>query len=69
MSAPEVGKRRHLSLPDLSSVSRLPRPIKAIVYLAMLAVITVAAISALAATVVIIGEITGAFRIGSLIGQ
>ncbi|MGW1679511.1 hypothetical protein [Saccharopolyspora sp. NPDC002376] len=68
MSAPGIGKNSHLSLPDFASVTKLPKPIKALVYLIMLAVITVAGIAALAATMAVIGQLTGAFDIFSFIG-
>ncbi|GAA2776858.1 hypothetical protein [Saccharopolyspora taberi] len=63
MSAPGIGKEPHLSLPDFSAVTRLPKPVKALVYLVLLAVLTVAALGALAATIVIIGQLTGAFSL------
>lgn len=63
MSAPGIGKQPHFTLPDLSAVAELPKPLKALVYLVMLAVLTVASIGALAATVVIVGQLTGAFNI------
>lgn len=63
MSTPGIGKEPHFWLPDLSSLSRLPKPLKALVYLIMLAVLTVAGISALLATAVVIGELTGSFDI------
>ncbi|PKW14984.1 hypothetical protein [Saccharopolyspora spinosa] len=67
MSAPGIGKESHISLPDFGSVARLPKPIKAIVYLIMLSVITVAAIGALLATIVVIGQLSGAFNVFSFI--
>lgn len=67
MSAPGIGKESHLSLPDLSSVAKLPKPVRALVYLVMLAVLTVAGISALLATIVIIGQLTGSFDISAFI--
>jgi hypothetical protein len=66
MSAPGIRKDPRLSLPDFSAVAKLPKPIKALVYLVMLSVVTVAALGALAATVVIIGQLTGAFDITAL---
>lgn len=69
MSAPDLRKNPHFGLPDFSTVSKLPKPIKALVYLIMLAVLTVAAVSALSATVVIIGQLTGAFQLPFLGGQ
>lgn len=69
MSAPDLRKSPHFSLPDLSAVSRLPKPIKILVYLMMLAILTVAAVSALAATVVVIGELTGAFQLPVLMSK
>jgi hypothetical protein len=69
MSAPDLRRTPHFSLPDFASVSRLPKPIKALVYLMTLAVLTVAAVSALAATVVIIGQLTGAFQLPFLAGR
>ncbi|MDR7300890.1 hypothetical protein [Haloactinomyces albus] len=69
MSTPGIGKEPHFWLPDLSSVTRLPKPLKALVYLIMLAVLTVAGISALLATAVIIGEVTGSFDIAVLMGR
>jgi hypothetical protein len=69
MSAPGVEKQPHFALPDFSSVARLPKPMKALVYLVMLAVLTVAALGALAATVVVIGEITGTFEITALMAR
>lgn len=65
MSAPGLGKQQHFTLPDLASINRLPKPLKALVYLAMLAVLTVASIGALLATIVIVGQLTGAFNIFS----
>ncbi|PRW64109.1 hypothetical protein [Actinopolyspora mortivallis] len=70
MSAPGIGKDpRQLSLPDFSSVSRLPKPLKALVYLVMLALLTTAGVSALLATTVIIGQLTGSFDITMFIGR
>jgi hypothetical protein len=69
MSAPDLRKSPHFWLPDFATVAQLPKPIKALIYLIMLAVLTVAAVSALAATVVIIGELTGAFQLPFLGGQ
>ena len=69
MSAPGIGKESNLSLPDFSSVSRLPKPLKALVYLIMLAVLTAVGVSALFATVVIIGELTGSFDITVFMGR
>lgn len=69
MSAPDLRKNALFWLPDWSTVSQLPKPIKALVYLIMLAVLTVATVSALAATVVIIGELTGAFHLPVLPGR
>lgn len=66
---PDLRKPVHAGLPDLSAVSRLPRPVKALVYLLMLAVLTVAAVAALTATVVIIGQLTGAFELPVLAGR
>ncbi len=63
MSAPGIGKHAHLVLPDFSSVAELPKPLKALVYLAMLAVLTVVGVAALLATIVILGQFTGAFDI------
>ncbi|CAM00832.1 hypothetical protein A8924_1909 [Saccharopolyspora erythraea NRRL 2338] len=63
MSAPGIGKESHLTLPDLSAVTRLPKPVKALVYLLILSVMTVAALGALAATIVILGQLTGAFSL------
>lgn len=59
MSAPGIGKGPHFSLPDFSAIERLPKPIKALVYLIIASVMTLAGIAALTATVVVIGEITG----------
>ncbi|KAA5826576.1 hypothetical protein ABT337_17810 [Saccharopolyspora hirsuta] len=67
MSAPGIGKNSHLSLPDLASVTKLPKPIKALVYLVMLAVLTVAGIAALMAAMVVIGQLTGAFDVFSFL--
>ncbi len=70
MSAPGLGKEPRISLPDFWSwVNSLPKPLKAIVYLIMLAALTVAAMGALLATMVIIGEVTGAFDLGRIIGH
>jgi hypothetical protein len=69
MSAPGIGKESNLSLPDFSSVSRLPKPLKALVYLIMLSVLTAAGVSALFATVVIIGQLTGSFDITAFMGR
>lgn len=69
MSAPGIGKDPRLSLPDFSAVTRLPKPIKAMVYLVMLAVLTVAGMGALLATAVIIGQLTGTFDIMAFIGR
>lgn len=74
MSAPDLRKpdlRKTVNawLPNFDAVSRLPRPVKALVYLLMLAILTVAAIGALAAIVVIIGELTGAFPFPFLAGR
>ncbi len=69
MSAPGIGKEPHLSLPDLSAISKLPKPIKAVVYLVVLAVLTVAGIGALLATVVIMGQLTGSFDVVAFIGR
>ncbi|QUH01096.1 hypothetical protein HUO13_09915 [Saccharopolyspora erythraea] len=63
MSAPGIGKESHLTLPDFSAVTRLPKPVKALVYLLILSVMTVAALGALAATIVILGQLTGAFSL------
>lgn len=65
MSAPGIGKDDHFTLPDLASVAQLPKPIRALVYLVMLAVLTVAGISALLATIVLIGQLSGAFDVSS----
>jgi len=65
MSAPGIGKENHFALPDLDSVARLPKPIKALVYLAMLALLTVAGVSVLLATIVLIGQLTGAFDVSA----
>ncbi|MFR9729434.1 hypothetical protein ACL03H_09405 [Saccharopolyspora sp. MS10] len=65
MSAPGIGKENHFALPDLASVAQLPKPVRALVYLVMLSVLTVAALSALLATVVVIGQLTGAFSIAA----
>jgi hypothetical protein len=62
MSAPGIGKESQVSLPDFASVAKLPKPIKAVVYLIMLSVLTVAGIGALLATIAIIGQLTGAFN-------
>ncbi|GAA0532755.1 hypothetical protein GCM10011581_17480 [Saccharopolyspora subtropica] len=62
MSAPGISKESQFSL-DFASVTRLPKPIKAIVYLMMLSVMTVAAMGALLATIAIIGQLTGAFDV------
>ncbi len=59
MSAPGIGKGSHFSPPDFSAIERLPKPLKALVYLIIASVMTLAGIAALAATVVVIGEITG----------
>ncbi|MBB5152923.1 hypothetical protein [Saccharopolyspora phatthalungensis] len=67
MSAPGIGKEPHVSLPDFASVAKLPKPIKALVYLIMLSVLTVAGIGALLATIAIIGQLTGAFDVFSFI--
>ncbi len=69
MSAPGIGKQPRLAVPDLASVGRLPKPIKALVYLAMLAVLTVAVVGALLATVVIIGEVTGSLEIATIMSR
>lgn len=69
MSAPGIGKHPHLSLSDLSAITRLPKPLRAIVYLVVLSVLTVAGISALIATAAIIGQLTGAFDVLALVGQ
>ncbi|KEI45412.1 hypothetical protein [Saccharopolyspora rectivirgula] len=66
MSAPGIEKEPHFSL-DLSAVSELPKPVKALVYLGMLAVMTVAGLVALLATIAIIGQLTGAFDIFAMI--
>ncbi|MBA8825484.1 hypothetical protein FHX42_002835 [Saccharopolyspora lacisalsi] len=69
MSAPGIGKQPRLAVPDFASVTRLPKPIKALVYLAMLAVLTVAVVGALLATVVIIGEVTGSLEIATIMSR
>ncbi|WP_460962193.1 hypothetical protein [Parasphingorhabdus pacifica] len=63
MSTPSIGREPHFSMPDLSAVTTLPKPIKAVVYLMMLSVLTVASLGALLTTVVIIGQLSGAFDI------
>ncbi|MBQ0926092.1 MULTISPECIES: hypothetical protein [Saccharopolyspora] len=68
MSAPGIGKEPHFTLPDLDSVSKLPKPIKAVVYLIIMSVLTVAALGALMATIAIIGQLSGAFDIFRLLG-
>ncbi|MER7011558.1 hypothetical protein ABT324_09050 [Saccharopolyspora sp. NPDC000359] len=68
MSAPGIGKNSHLALPDLASVTKLPKPIKALVYLVVLAVLTVAGITALMAAMVVIGQLTGTFDVFNFIG-
>ncbi|MEU5848748.1 hypothetical protein [Saccharopolyspora shandongensis] len=68
MSAPGIGKESHISLPDFGSVAKLPKPIKALVYLIMLSVLTVAGIGALMATIAVIGQLTGAFDVFSFFG-
>lgn len=68
MSAPGIGKP-HLSLPDLSSITELPKPLRAIAYLMVLAVLTVAGIGALLASAAIIGQLTGAFDIITLVSR
>ncbi|MGP4016453.1 hypothetical protein [Saccharopolyspora sp. 5N708] len=68
MSATGIGKEPHVSLPDLTSVAKLPKPIKALVYLIMLSALTVAGIGALLATIAIIGQLTGAFDVFGFIG-
>ena len=59
MSSPGIGKGSHFSMPDFSGIERLPKPLKALVYLLIASAVTIAGIAALAATVVIIGQITG----------
>jgi hypothetical protein len=66
MSAPGIGKESQLSLSDFSWVAELPKPVKALVYLVMLSVLTVAALGALAATIVVIGQLSGAFDITAM---
>ncbi|RRO19264.1 hypothetical protein EIL87_03900 [Saccharopolyspora rhizosphaerae] len=62
MSAPGIGKEPHITLPDfVETVSNLPKPIKAVVYLIIMSVMTVAALGALMATIAIIGQLSGAF--------
>ncbi|GAB3679070.1 hypothetical protein [Saccharopolyspora dendranthemae] len=68
MSAPGIGKERHITLPDFDSVAKLPKPIKAVVYLIIMSVLTVAAIGALMATIAIIGQLSGAFDVFRLLG-
>lgn len=68
MSAPGIGKP-HLSLPDPSSITELPKPLRAIAYLMVLAVLTVAGIGALLASAAIIGQLTGAFDIITLVSR
>ncbi|MFC7342130.1 hypothetical protein [Saccharopolyspora griseoalba] len=68
MSAPGIGKEPHFSLPDFDSVAKLPKPIRALVYLVVMAVLTVASLGALAATIAVIGQLSGAFDIFRLIG-
>ncbi|MEU6131417.1 hypothetical protein ABZ805_19770 [Saccharopolyspora sp. NPDC047091] len=65
MSAPGIGKENHFALPDLATVAQLPKPIRALVYLVMLSLLTVAGISALLASIVVIGQLTGAFNVAS----
>ncbi|SDQ73999.1 hypothetical protein SAMN04489718_2007 [Actinopolyspora saharensis] len=70
MSAPGIDRSpRQFSLPGISSVTELPKPLKALVYLAMLALLTVAGVGALLATVVIIGQLTGSFDVAMFIGR
>lgn len=66
MSAPALGKGSQLTLPDFSSVNRLPKPVKALVYLAMLTMLTLVGIAALGASVLVIGELSGSFDLSSL---
>lgn len=68
MSAPGIGKHTHLSLPDWSTVANLPKPLKALVYMVMLAAMTVVGITALLTTIVIIGQLTGAFNVLTMFG-
>ncbi|QGK69305.1 hypothetical protein GIY23_06930 [Allosaccharopolyspora coralli] len=67
MSAPGIGKETHVALPDWSTVERLPKPLKALVYLVLLSLLTTAAIGALLLTVAIIGLLTGSFPVGALL--
>ncbi|ASU77987.1 hypothetical protein CDG81_06330 [Actinopolyspora erythraea] len=70
MSAPGIGKDpRQLSVPDFSAVTRLPKPLKAMVYLVMLAVLTVAGVGALLASIVVVGQLTGSFDIATFMGR
>ncbi|MBE9374591.1 hypothetical protein IQ251_09035 [Saccharopolyspora sp. HNM0983] len=68
MSAPGIGKPPHLSLPDFDAVTRLPKPIKAVVYLIGLSVLTVAGLIVLAATTLVIGQLSGVFDVFSMLG-
>jgi hypothetical protein len=63
MSAPGIGKKPQLALLDFSLVAQLPKPHRALVYLVLLTVLTVIALAALATAVVVIGEVTGTFKI------
>lgn len=67
MSAPGIGKEPLFTLPDMTAVTHLPKPVKAVVYLIMLAVLTVAGLGALLATIVVMGQVTGAFDVFSLL--
>ena len=63
MSAPSIGREPHLSMPDLSSVTTLPKPIKAVVYLMTLSVLTVVGLGVLLATVLLVGQLSGSFDV------
>ncbi|SDP64226.1 hypothetical protein SAMN04487905_106215 [Actinopolyspora xinjiangensis] len=70
MSAPGIGKDPgQLSVPDFSAVTRLPKPLKAMVYLVMLAVLTVAGVGALLASIVVVGQLTGSFDVAAFMGR
>ncbi len=67
MSAPGIGKDSHVALPDWSTIERLPKPLKALVYLVLLSILTVAAVGALLLTVAVIGVVTGSFDVNALL--
>lgn len=61
MSAPAVPKGSNVALPDFPSMNQLSKPRRALVYLAVITLVTVGSLLALGASVLVLGELTGAF--------